>query len=393
MRRLLFGQVAAVLVVVIVSYRILLKYSWHSALLSGPFESVSGAPRSDALLNEALQSSLDAKVLLPKLSGFEEFYLWKENPAFLKPLIQAETLLAQPVLSYHEASLQSNASIPKLIHQYRPQEKLDRQAKVYHEMWHAPSVYSRFLFNHWRFYHPEYQIVFWTDEELTELANQHWPGLNTILQAQEGLKFQSCIEVLLKYVVLYHYGGLWADYNTMPLTTWQPMLSALPEIARSLQKEGDYQQWLVWSDRGIVAASPLLDFWPKVLNQVVGAINSTRDQEALQAKTDSVIDVLLRNSTAFDDTHSNLHSFALPAATPIKYTTRFTSTYMHVFWLPDSAVAMPPPVEDVARATEEEQMRELQLCKLHLPRFDAQLCREETMGDRMKDALATAYIP
>lgn len=75
----------------------------------------------------------------------------------------------------------------------------------------------------WRDHHPEWDVRVWSDEDLTDLDNQHWYNLAEQLVPADAVgQIRSDIA---RYEILWRHGGFYADVDTYPLRDITPQLA------------------------------------------------------------------------------------------------------------------------------------------------------------------------
>eukprot|EP00040_Diaphanoeca_grandis_P014785 m.75129 g.75129 ORF g.75129 m.75129 type:complete len:367 (-) comp24740_c0_seq3:246-1346(-) len=97
--------------------------------------------------------------------------------------------------------------IPKIIHQTYKTEVLPDHWKHSPEMWKAT--------------HPTWKYMFWTDEKNREFITKHY---NWFLKQYDAYPNNIQRADAIRYFILYHYGGVYADFDVQPLRSIEPML-------------------------------------------------------------------------------------------------------------------------------------------------------------------------
>eukprot|EP00041_Stephanoeca_diplocostata_P024875 m.640560 g.640560 ORF g.640560 m.640560 type:complete len:318 (+) comp22622_c0_seq7:272-1225(+) len=141
--------------------------------------------------------------------------------------------------------------IPKIIHQTYKDEILPPEWKD------APS--------HWERTHPGWEYMYWTDRRNREFIEKEYPWfLPTFDAYPNGIQRADAI----RYFILYHYGGVYADMDVDPLRSVEPMLAnseamvsetpnlGLTNAFMSSTKHSDFFRFVI--DRLQRHSSPLL---------------------------------------------------------------------------------------------------------------------------------------
>ena len=91
--------------------------------------------------------------------------------------------------------------------------------KILHQTWdteNVPSTFSSWIWS-WVRLHPRWEYYFWTEADVRLLLVQHYPDYVSMYDGYKGSIFRSDA---MRYFVLYHYGGVYADLDVEAL---QPM--------------------------------------------------------------------------------------------------------------------------------------------------------------------------
>lgn len=97
--------------------------------------------------------------------------------------------------------------------------------RILHQTWKTDGVPDRFapLTAAWRAMHPDWSYRLWTDQDLHELVRSRFPDL---LALYEGYDQAIKRADLGRYLILSAYGGVYADLDTRPLRSLEPLISA-----------------------------------------------------------------------------------------------------------------------------------------------------------------------
>jgi len=151
-------------------------------------------------------------------------------------------------------------AIPKIIHQSYKSERIPRQ--------YWDSVRS------WRRRHPEYEYFLWTDEDIDRFIKQEYPEFFPLFQSYSH-KLQKVDAV--RYFILYHYGGVYADMDMDALKPLDPLIARHSCI---ISRERYAQTMFLWSQKEslmncIMASSPRHPFMKFVMSKLPNTASST----------------------------------------------------------------------------------------------------------------------
>jgi glycosyltransferase involved in cell wall biosynthesis len=95
--------------------------------------------------------------------------------------------------------------------------------RIIHQTWKTRDVPKQFLFfqKTWQTHHPEWEYRFWTDEDSRELVAHHYPAF---LGTYDAYRDPICRVDAFRYLVLKHYGGVYADLDFECLCPLDPLL-------------------------------------------------------------------------------------------------------------------------------------------------------------------------
>ena len=105
--------------------------------------------------------------------------------------------------NYHTYNTSELTSIPRILHQ-----TWDKQL--------VPKDFREWI-KSWMRLHPRWEYYFWTEADVRLLLVQHYPDYVSMYDGYKGSIFRSDA---MRYFVLYHYGGVYADLDVEAL---QPM--------------------------------------------------------------------------------------------------------------------------------------------------------------------------
>lgn len=96
--------------------------------------------------------------------------------------------------------------------------------KIIHQTWKTKDLSGKYekYSNEWKALHPNYQYILYDDEDLLNLVKVYFPDYlnfykNTISSNIERVDFA-------RYIMLYAHGGIYADIDTRPVKSFDPLL-------------------------------------------------------------------------------------------------------------------------------------------------------------------------
>eukprot|EP00658_Telonema_sp_P-2_P025954 TRINITY_DN20471_c0_g1_i3.p1 TRINITY_DN20471_c0_g1~~TRINITY_DN20471_c0_g1_i3.p1 ORF type:complete len:530 (+),score=112.19 TRINITY_DN20471_c0_g1_i3:56-1645(+) len=119
----------------------------------------------------------------------------------------AEGRWATPeLLEHHTAN--ADSTIPKIIHQtYKVREPLPGA-------WNSTP-------DAWQKMHPGWDYKFWTDVSMREFVEKEY---SWFLPTYDAYQYPIQRADVIRYLAVYHYGGIYADLDLQPLTSMEPYL-------------------------------------------------------------------------------------------------------------------------------------------------------------------------
>jgi inositol phosphorylceramide mannosyltransferase catalytic subunit len=95
---------------------------------------------------------------------------------------------------------------------------------IFHQTWKSetPPHQWRFAVDSWRTHHPEWAFMWWTDESNRAFVRDTFPDfLSTYDRFSYGIQRADAV----RYLLLYHFGGVYADLDIECLSPVVPLLS------------------------------------------------------------------------------------------------------------------------------------------------------------------------
>lgn len=155
---------------------------------------------------------------------------------------------------------------------------------ILHQTWKTDSVPARFqgYVESWKRHHPDWTMMFWNDRMLLEFVAEHYPDFlatfcgyfSGVLRADAG-----------RYLLLYHFGGVYADIDCECVAPFDPLLDEdrivfckEPDTHALVQADFRGLPYLLFN--GTMASPPRHPFWLEVLSLLPGLAHA---KEALDA--------------------------------------------------------------------------------------------------------------
>jgi hypothetical protein len=113
-------------------------------------------------------------------------------------------------LPFTNVKYSTNNGIPQIIHQSWKNDVVPEMFKTWQQRW--------------KDLHPNYQYHLWTDEDNRELVKQHFPWFLITYDAfPKGVMRADSV----RYMYMYHYGGVYADLDMEPLKSSDKLVEFL----------------------------------------------------------------------------------------------------------------------------------------------------------------------
>lgn len=137
-------------------------------------------------------------------------------------------------------------NIPKIIHQtYKSLEQL-------------PNVWKDTPAE-WKRYHPDWKYCFWSDKDCRQFVNDQFPDF---LETYDGYEYNIQRADAIRPMVLYFFGGLYADCDIQPVKSFDDLFYA------------DHDLYLIRTSNGnvvtncLMASKPKVRFWRLVIDEM-----------------------------------------------------------------------------------------------------------------------------
>lgn len=118
--------------------------------------------------------------------------------------------------------LQSYVPIYEQIHEDFPSEGELRIEKRIHQTWKSTKLATKVSgwVKSWLKYHPDYEYYLWTDESARKLIAERYPHLLDMFDNyKNGIRRADA----LRYIILYEFGGVYADLDMESLKSLKPL--------------------------------------------------------------------------------------------------------------------------------------------------------------------------
>ncbi len=96
--------------------------------------------------------------------------------------------------------------------------------KILHFVWKDESIPAEFRYYHasWRRHHPDWEVKIWTDQRSEAFVSEHYPDLMALYRSYPQDISRADV---IRYLVLEHFGGVYADLDFECLRPVDPLLS------------------------------------------------------------------------------------------------------------------------------------------------------------------------
>lgn len=131
--------------------------------------------------------------------------------------------------------------------------------KIIHQTWkdkNVPSTMKKYV-QSWKKHHPDFDYMFWTDEDLRVLIENHYPWF---LPYFDSYSHQIMRVDAFRFFVLHHYGGIYADLDLESYKPINPLLSE-EKLLLFLEWQGSVSNAVMASE----PRHPFLEFCFKAL--------------------------------------------------------------------------------------------------------------------------------
>ena len=152
-----------------------------------------------------------------------------------------------------------------------------------HQIWfqgevNIPEKYH-FNISRWKELHPHYEYKLWDEHSISRFLKKHYPDyFEPWSSLDKMIKKCDCA----RYFILHHFGGVYADMDTLPLKDIEDLVSSYKEFEIILSEESQDPQ--VWKSdissqiskessletvvgNAIIISSNKVDFWIEFINE------------------------------------------------------------------------------------------------------------------------------
>jgi mannosyltransferase OCH1-like enzyme len=231
-----------------------------------------------------------------------------------------------------------------------------RVPRILHQTWKTsdiPEELTKYVAS-WKRYNPDWEFRFWNDTQGLALIEQHYPWFYKHID-----KFKSGVEKadIMRYFILYHHGGVYADLDMECLRPWEPLLRRHDENFQCVlgaepqqhaQKQGSRNMLVCNAMMFSVAGHP---FWEEVFNKLldrvpelghasggdwVSPVDTTGPvmlSELYEAQPTAYRDVAVYPSTAFYPLKDNHDKYKAISTDEAKFRQSWAVHRWHHLWL------------------------------------------------------------
>jgi mannosyltransferase OCH1-like enzyme len=129
---------------------------------------------------------------------------------------------------------------------------------IIHQSWkdeHIPyDIYKKSWVDSWAIQHPNWERMFWTDEQNRQLVKTHYPEFYSFYQSlNPGIKKAD----FCRFLYMHKYGGVYVDLDFICLKNLTPLLKDYEIVLGRLSPDNYYYQ----IPNAFMASIPGLGFW------------------------------------------------------------------------------------------------------------------------------------
>eukprot|EP01043_Picozoa_sp_COSAG02_P020557 COSAG02_NODE_1018_length_15181_cov_18.026389_6_plen_528_part_00 len=152
-----------------------------------------------------------------------------------------------------------------------------RVPRILHQTWKTsdiPEELTKYTAS-WRRYNPDWEFRFWNDTQGLELIEQHYPWFYKHIG-----KFKSGVEKadIMRYFILYHHGGVYADLDMECLRPWEPLLRRHDQSFQCVLGAEPHQHAQKQGSRNMLVCNAMMfsapghPFWEEVFNKLLDRV-------------------------------------------------------------------------------------------------------------------------
>jgi len=184
----------------------------------------------------------------------------------------------------------ANDSMKYLEESDKSSSKKSNLPKIIHQQWkseHVPEKFAKWRKKWFDLYpEPEYTHMLWTDTNGRELIEEHYPWF---IETYDDYKHNINRADAVRYFILHHYGGIYADLDYEPLVNFY---NYLPQDRVAMVESPYY-----WNEKtqNCLMTSPKSDiFWDDLFLQLVA---NSEKEEVLEATGPQLLDSAIQLSS------------------------------------------------------------------------------------------------
>ena len=140
---------------------------------------------------------------------------------------------------------------------------------IIHQSWKDGSLPPNFQnwSQSWSRLHPSYEYKLWTDRDNHDLVAQHFPSF---LPIYEGLDHKIKRADVVRFLYMYHYGGVYADLDFLALRPFDSLLDQFKDDSVLLGYLGNDPGWMHSIPNALMISKRHAPFWLHTLRLVLG---------------------------------------------------------------------------------------------------------------------------
>ena len=173
-----------------------------------------------------------------------------------------------PNLTIHPTSVKHPRSQIRTDIALRKLGDMTKIPKIIHQSWIDKNVPRNAYPTHWQEswtqLHPDWEYLFWTDQDNRNLVRDHYPRY---LKQYDSLDLGIKRADFCRFLYMHKYGGLYVDLDFISIRNQSPMLENADLLVGSLSKENPHYR----IPNAYLASRPDLPFWLQLADDAMNA--------------------------------------------------------------------------------------------------------------------------
>lgn len=141
--------------------------------------------------------------------------------------------------------------------------------KIIHQTWKDTEVPEKWSKSpvEWKRHHPDWTYILWTDEDIRNHIATYHPEF---LELHDNYKYSIQRADMIRYFVLYDYGGIYSDLDLYPTQSFEPYL----------MNEGDYFVFSANTPSVFTNSLMISPLHSNIMLEIIGNLQSSNDNKA-----------------------------------------------------------------------------------------------------------------